>query len=113
MNLYLVLLAFLFIYLIYLITVVSFKSKYYIYNNSKQTQYFKKKYNLKFKKISEEEFYNLLALTNSLVIALTFYVTLLIGGLLYKMLLAFITFIPLILIFYSVLGNYIKKKEGK
>lgn len=103
--------CFVVIFLLYLISVILRTSKYDKYKNGKQVQFFVKKYGLKFKNISMRKFLVLLSIVNSILMALTVTIIFSIDNIVIKFLLAFVLLIVLLLIFYSLLGMYIRKKE--
>src|SRR5574344_2326385 len=98
------LVSYIIVYLIYLFSVVLFRSKYDLFKRGIQVKYFVKRFGLKFKNIREFKFYNLLALLNSFVISSTFIFILLVKGLLWQLIFAFIIFIPLIFVTYELFG---------
>lgn len=103
--------SFLIIFFLYLVSVILRKNKYEKYKNGKQVQFFIKKYGLKFKKIKEVKFFTLLSIINSLLMAITVTIIFAINNIIIKFLVAFVILIVLVLIFYSLLGMYIRKKE--
>ena len=102
--------AFLIVYLFYLFTVILQKKKYDKFKKSNQVMYFVKKYKLNVNKIDMRKFTNILGLTNSLIIALSFSVTFLVENIFLQLLVGLLVLIPLILLFYSLIGNYLKKR---
>lgn len=104
--------AFLIVYLFYLFTVVLQTKKYEKFKKSNQVMYFVNKYKLDVNKINMRKFTNILGLTNALIISTAFMATFLVENLLLQLLVGLVVLIPLILIFYSLIGLYLKK-EGK
>lgn len=105
--------CFIVIYLLYLFTVVLQSKKRNKFKNSNQIQFFVTKYNLQFKNISLNNFIHLLAILNSLIMSLTVLIMSFIPNFILKFIVAFFVLIILILLCYSLLGIYVKKKEGK
>lgn len=101
--------AFLIVYLFYLFTVILQKKKYDKFKKSNQVMYFVKKYKLNVNKIDMRKFTNILGLTNSLIIALAFSATFLVENIFLQLLVGLLVLIPLILLFYSLIGNLFKK----
>ena len=100
------------VYLFYLFTVVLQKKKYDKFKKSNQVMSFVNKYKLNVNKINMQKFTNILGLTNALIIAIAFTATFLVENLFLQLLVGLIVLIPLLLIFYSLIGLYLKK-EGK
>ena len=105
--------SFIIIYLVYFIIIVNRKKGLESLKKGKQIDFFKKAYKLDFRKIEIKKFANSLALTNSFIMALTITIVEIFDSLIIKLLVGFITIIPLMLIMYKSLGNIYKKKEGK
>lgn len=105
--------VFCFIYLLYEITVVHNSKKMSTFEKSGQASFIIKKYNLNIKKRNKKKFARMIAFTNSFILAFTFFITDLISNFILKLLVGFILLIPLILVGYSLIGKYYKKKEGK
>lgn len=112
-DLLIFIICFCIIYFIYLCTVVLRDSKIDIYISGKQIQFFVKKYGLTFKTIKPKRFINMLSLVNSFIMAFTITIIVAIDNIILKFLLAFVILLLLIFISYSLIGLYIKKKEGK
>ena len=104
--------SFIIFYLLYLTTVVLRKSKIEKYKNGRQIQFFVRKYGLSFKNISPTKFYNLLSIVNSFIMGVTVMIIFSIENIIIKFLLAFVIIIILILLCYSLLGMYIRKKDS-
>lgn len=102
--------SFLIVYLFYLITVVLQKKKYEKFRSSNQVMFFVNKYKLNAKKINISKFIKIISLTNSLVIAMTFTVILPIKNIYLELLVGLLVLIPLMLITYNLIGNYLKKE---
>ena len=72
--------------------------------------YFVKKYKIDVNKLNMKKFTNILGLTNSLIISIAFTATYLVDNLILQLLIGLIILIPLIFIFYGLIGNYLKRK---
>ena len=72
--------------------------------------YFVKKYKIDVNKLNMKKFTNILGLTNSLIISIAFTATYLVNNLILQLLIGLIVLIPLIFIFYNLIGNYLKRK---
>lgn len=107
------LISFLVVYLAYLLTVILNKKKLEKFKDSNQVLIFVKKYNLKITDSNVKALAHLVALSNAFIIALAITLVELVGNFILKILVAFIVIIPLILIIYSLIGKYMKKKESK
>lgn len=110
-NLVMLILAFIVVYLIYLILVVFNKKGRKKLKNGIEAKFLIKIYSVKVDKISDKKFANTIALINSLIVSIVFVVI----GLFFKnailqILLAFPILILLIILFYSLLGKYYKRK---
>ena len=103
--------SFISIYLIYLLTVVLRKSKLDRYISGRQVQFFVRNYGLKFKNIKPTMFLNILSIINSLLMAITITIIAVIDNYILKFTAALAILIILLLLFYSLLGMYIRKKE--
>ena len=101
--------SFLIVYLFYLLTVILQTKKYEKFKKSNQVLYFVKKYKIDINKINMKKFTNLLALSNSLIISIAFCATFLVDNFILLLLIGLIVLIPLIFIFYKLLGNYLKR----
>ena len=102
--------SFLIVYLFYLFTVILQTKKYDKFKKSNQVMYFVKKYKIDVNKLNMKKFTNILGLTNSLIISIAFTATYLVDNLILQLLIGLIILIPLIFIFYSIIGNYLKRK---
>ena len=102
--------AFLIVYLFYFFTVILQKKKYDKFKKSNQVMYFVNRYKLNVNKINIKKFIHIISLTNSLIIAIAFTATFLVENILLQLLIGLLVLIPLILISYSLIGNYLKKE---
>ncbi len=103
--------TFLFVYLVYLIAVVSRVDKNNKFKKSKQVLFFKNVYKIDIDKINLYKFSHILSLTNAFIIALTVTIIELFDQLFLKMLVGFAILFPLILMIYSIIGKIYKSKE--
>ena len=102
--------SFLIVYLFYLFTVILQTKRYDKFKKSNQVMYFVKKYKIDVNKLNMKKFTNILGLTNSLIISIAFTATYLVDNLILQLLIGLIILIPLIFIFYSIIGNYLKRE---
>ncbi|MCI8544793.1 MAG: hypothetical protein HFH09_01015 [Bacilli bacterium] len=102
-----------FIYLLYIVTVIHNKDKIKKFEKSGQAAFIIKKYKLTISKINMKNFARLIAFTNSFMIALVFFITDFIENYILKLLVGFIILLPTILLCYHLIGTFYKKKEGK
>ena len=103
---------YLIVLLIYLVTVICNKRKLAIFPKSNQALIIINRYKLDINKSNVKEFAIKIASVNSFIIALALTMTELVNNFLLKLLIAFLTMIPLILILYHLIGISMKK-EGK
>lgn len=109
------LVVFVFIYLVYLVTIIWRDKKGQSIFKNGQASLIISKYRLDVKRLNMKKFHYSLAFCNSFIIALTFTLCDFLESLLLKLLFAFILLIPLILIVYHFIGRRYQKlqKEGK
>lgn len=107
------LIVFIVIYLLYVFTVLMNQKKLKEFEKSGQGSFIIKKYDLELTKLDKKKFANMIALTNSLIISITFLITDFISNYIIKLLVGFVILIPLILLGYHFIGVYFKKKEVK
>ena len=103
------LISFVIVYLFYLFTVILQKKRYDKFKKSNQVLYFVKKYKLDMNKINMFKFTNILGLTNSFIIALTFTIICLFNNIFIQLILALIIILPLMFIAYHLIGKYFEK----
>lgn len=104
------LIAFLIVYLFYLVTVVLQKKRMDNFKKSNQVLYFVKRYKLDVNKLNMTRFTNTLGLANAFIVATAFMTTFLVENYILMLLVGFIVLIPLILIVYHIIGKiYIRK----
>lgn len=103
--------VFVFIYLLYTITVINNKEKIKEFEKSGQASFIIKKYHLNTTKLNKKEFAHSIAIVNSFIISVTFLITDFLSNYILKLLVGFIVLVPLILIGYHFLGRFYKKKE--
>ena len=106
-------LCFIIVYLIYTLLITMRKKGLEKLKTGRQMHYFKTLYNLDENKLDLKKFANSLALTNSLIISVTFTIIIAFKSLLLGLIVGLIIIIPLMFIMYKFLGKIYKKKEGK
>lgn len=106
-------LCFIIVYLIYTLLITMRKKGLEKLKTGRQMHYFKTLYNLDENKLDIKKFAGSLALTNSLIISITFTVIIAFKSLLLGLIVGLIIIIPLMYISYKILGQTYKKKEGK
>lgn len=110
-NLVMFLLAFLLVYLIYLVLVVFNKKGRKKLKTGIEAKFLIKIYNVRVDKIDDKKFANTIALVNSLIVSIVFVVIdLFFKSAILQILLAFPILILLIILFYSILGKCYKRK---
>ena len=112
-NIMMTVLIFFIVYSLYLVGVVWNKKKLEHLNESPYVSFIIQKYQLDFSKINKKTFAHTICLTNSVIITITFFITDFISHYLFKFLVGFCLFIPLILLGYNRIGLYYQKKEVK
>jgi len=105
------LISFAIVYLFYFITVVLQKKRYDKFKKSNQVMYFVNRYKLNIKKINIKKFINIISLTNSFIIALSFTVVIKIDSFILMLLVGLIVLVPLMLLLYHFIGKYLQKEE--
>lgn len=111
-NLILFLVTFSIAYLFYIIFVVT-RKKNKKFNPKKlkmEEIYLISKYNLNMKKINYKKFLLLIYFCNSIIMGLTVVIIGIFDRIFYQLLVAPVILIPLILLTYSLIGNYYVKK---
>jgi len=103
--------SFLVIYLVYNIIVVRRKKGIERFKKGTQVEYFKKVYNLDFRKVDIKKFANSLALTNAFIMSAVITIIEIFDNLIVKMAVGFILIIPLMLVSYKILGEKYRKDD--
>lgn len=103
--------SFIFVYLIYLITVIFKIKKNDKFKKSNQVLYFKRVYKIDIDKLNLTKFAHIIALTNAFMIALVATLIDFFDKLIVKMLVGFVILVPLMLLLYHIIGKIIKSKE--
>lgn len=103
--------VFLFIYLMYAITVIHNKTKIKNFDKSSQAAFIIKKYGLNI--TNNKNFARVIAVANSTILSVTFLITDFIDHYLLKLLVGFCILIPAIIGCYHIIGKMYQKKEGK
>ena len=108
--------VFIIIYLFYLLFVILRKKKLLLFRNNIYVRYLESKYRLDISLLNLKKLANTIALANSFIIALTFYLIGITDNFLLKMLLAFAILIPIQIFIYHIIGIFyqknIRKKEN-
>ncbi|MDD2435375.1 MAG: hypothetical protein PHO63_03890 [Bacilli bacterium] len=105
--------VFIIIYLLYLGIVILNKEKLEKFTKAKEISLLVSKYKLDLKQINIKKLVNMVALSNSFIMALAIYLVSLVENIFLQILVAFVVIFPSILIIYPLIGNYFKKKEVK
>lgn len=102
------------IYLLYFILIISNKRRLGKYiKTSKEVVLIKARYKIDFDKVNHKLVANLFALTNSIILGVTYIIVMTIDNFILKLLVAFLVFMFSLIISYLQIGKYIKKKEVK
>ena len=111
-ELVLYLITFILVYLFYVIFVLCRKNVLKKIPNGKEMTYLKLKYGIKVNDSNLKKIANLIFLVNSFILATAVYVVCLFNNLFIEIVVGVVTLILLILVFYHLLGTYLKKKHG-
>ena len=103
------LILFLIIYLFYLIFVINRKKSLNKWKNGRELTFLKYRYKLDYNKINLKSLGNVIGLSNAFIIATTVTLISIFNNFFIQMLVGFITLIPLILIFYHLIGTHYSK----
>ena len=105
---------FVFVYLCYLLLIVSNKKKLKKYiDKSKEVTMVKRKYKLDLDKINHKMIANLFGFTNGLILGGVYIIMSLISNIVLKFVAILLIFMVLTLIAYNLIGKYLKGKEVK
>lgn len=104
---------FILLYILYILFVIQRKKKIDQFQNSIFVKYLEKIYHLNIKTIAIKKLAHIIALTNAFIITITLYITSITDQLIFKMLLAFTSLIPMELITYHIIGTHYQRKERK
>lgn len=102
--------SFIIVYLFYFITVVLQKKRYDKFKQSNQVMYFVRRYNIDINKVNMRKFTNVIALSNSFVIASAFTATFLVKNIFLQLLVGLLVLIPLMLLVYHLIGVNLQKQ---
>lgn len=102
--------AFFIVYLFYLITVVLQKKRYDKFKESNQVMYFIRRYNIDINKVNMRKFTNVIALSNSFVIASAFTATFLVKNIFLQLGIGLLVLVPLMLLVYHLVGKRLQKE---
>ena len=111
-ELILYLITFVLAYLFYVIFVLCRKNVLKKFPDGKEMTYLKLKYGIKVNDSNLKKIANLIFLVNSFILATAVYVVCLFDNLFIEIIVGVVTLILLILVFYHLLGTYLKKKQG-
>ena len=107
-----IVIAFIIVYLVYLLLVVFNKRGSKKIKSGIESKFLSKVYKVNLNKISDRKFANMIAINNSIIISVTFYLTgIFFNKAIFQILLAFPILILLIIFLYSLTGRYLKKHE--
>lgn len=103
---------FIFCYLIYLFGIILHKKKNKFDEKKIKVEeaYLISKYNLDMKKINYKKYLHLIAISNSLIFSITLQIVTLLDNMLWQLLFSIAILVPLIVLVYSLIGKYYKKK---
>ncbi len=104
-------LAFVLVYLFYLVTVILQKKRYEKFKSSNQVLYFKNKYKLDINKLNINLFINVISLLNAFIIATVFTVSMIFDSMIIQLLVGFILITILTYVVYDIYGRILRKKE--
>lgn len=107
------LITFLIIYLFYLIFVINRKKSLNKWKNGRELTFLKYRYKLDYNKINLKSLGNIIGLSNACIISTTITLISIFKNFFIQMLVGFITLIPLILIFYHLIGTHYSKKTRR
>lgn len=105
--------AFVLIYLLYVIFVISRKKKLEKFKENSYVTFLVKKYNVDLKTTNFKILAHAIALTNAFIISIALFVISFFDNWLYKISIAFVVLIILQFLMYKLLGNLFKKKGSK
>ena len=115
-DIFISIIVFIVIYLFYLLFVILRKKKLLLFRNNIYVRYLESKYKLNISLLNLKSLANVIAIANSFIIALTFYLIGITDNFLLKMLLAFAILIPIQIFIYHIIGIFyqknIRKKEN-
>lgn len=112
-NLLFSLITFVLVFVLYYGTVISRKKKLSKYRNSTEIKLLEFKYKVNIDGLDLKKLGLTLSLVNAFIMALTVFIVINItNNVIYQLLLGFVTLIVLIIVVYSFVGKYFKKKEG-
>ena len=105
--------VFIIIYLFYFLFIINRKEEVKKFKNNTFVKYLVRIYKLDLKKLDMKYIANVVAISNSFIIATTYSIVLLIDGFVKQMFMAIGVFILLQLFIYHIIGINLKKKESK
>lgn len=103
--------SFFLIYFLYLVLIVFRKKSLKRFEKSTEVSFLIRRYRLDLGKIKMRSFANVIAFTNSFVIASTVFIVSIVENLVLKIIVAMGVMIPLIFVSYYFIGTHYQKKE--
>ncbi len=104
---------FIVVYLFYLIFVISRKKSLNKWKNGRELTLLKYRYKLNYDKINLKSLGQVISLSNAFIMASVVTLISIFNNFFIQMLVGFITLIPLILIFYHLIGTHYSKKSRR
>ena len=102
--------VFIVVYLFYVIFVINKKNKLEKMKNNVSVVYLVKKYKLDLKKINMKIFAHTISLTNSFIIAITFFIISFVDNYYLKLLVCIAVIFPVLYIMYMIIGKMYQRK---
>lgn len=103
--------VFIVIYLFYVIFVINKKKKLEKMKNNVSVLYLVSKYNIDIKKINMKVFAHVIALSNSFIISITFFIISFVDNYYLKLLVCIAVIVPVLYIMYMIIGKMYQKKK--
>lgn len=103
------LIAYLFVYAVYLITVINKPKKLAKFQNGTELRILKKKFNVEVKEENQKKVAKMIARANALIIAVTFAIVTLFDNAWISLSLGFVMMIIMILVVYTIIGKRMQK----
>ncbi len=103
--------SFFLIYILYLVLIVFRKKSLKNFEKSTEVSFLVKKYHLNLRHIKMRNLANVIAFTNSFVVASTVFIVSIVENLVLKIIVAMGVMVPLIIVSYYFIGVHYQKKE--
>lgn len=103
--------VFIIIYLFYLFFVILRKKKLNKFRNGVELTILEKKYKVDIEKIGIKKLAHIVAITNALIIGLTFVTIEFFDNIIIKLMVAFVMLMVLIFVSYSIIGKIFRKRD--